>query len=58
MRCGFQPVSWARANLLWRFADIPRLLLPEPLKGLTYPALRTDGRIFRQANLFLTARAA
>lgn len=58
MRCGFQPVSWARANLLWRFADIPRLFLPEPLKGLTYPALRTDGRIFRQANLFLTARAA
>ena len=58
MRCGFQPLSWARANLLWRFADIPRLLLPGPLKRLTYPALRVDGRMFRQANLFVTARVA
>lgn len=55
-RAGFDVVATDAANLFWRFADIPRLLLPAPLARVTHPFLRTDARWFHQANLFVVAR--
>ncbi len=54
-RAGFDVIEHDAANLLWRFFDIPRLLLPERLKPLTHAALNWDGRIFHHANLFVRA---
>jgi SAM-dependent methyltransferase len=43
------------ANLFWRFWQIPALLVPRPARRLFDPPLRVDARLFRRANLFLTA---
>ncbi|MFV0524754.1 MAG: methyltransferase domain-containing protein [Acidimicrobiales bacterium] len=52
---GFDVVGCDAANLWWRLADVPRLLLPESLRRLTHPILRVDARWFHQANLFVVA---
>ena len=54
-RNGFQVLEHDAANLFWRFFDIPRLFLPDGLKWITHAALRLDGRLFHQANLFVRA---
>jgi len=43
------------ANLFWRFFQVPALLAPSGARGLFDAPLRADGRLFRRANLFLTA---
>jgi SAM-dependent methyltransferase len=43
------------ANLFWRFWQIPALLAPRPARPLFDAPLRLDARLFRRANLFLTA---
>lgn len=55
-RGGFEPTAVDAANLLWRFADIPRSFLPDRWQHLTDGTLRRDGRTFHQANLFMAAR--
>jgi SAM-dependent methyltransferase len=52
---GLVPRARDGANLFWRFFQVPALLSPEPVRGLFDPVLRLDGRLFRRANLFLTA---
>ncbi|MFV0259818.1 MAG: radical SAM protein [Acidimicrobiales bacterium] len=56
-RAGFDVIACDAANLFWRLADVPRLLLPQPIRTLTHPILRTDARWFHQANLFVVAEA-
>lgn len=53
---GFQTTAVDAANLFWRFADIPRSVLPDRWQHLTFPMLRADSRLFHRANLFVTAR--
>jgi SAM-dependent methyltransferase len=43
------------ANLFWRFFQVPALLAPPAARKLFDAPLRADGRMFRRANLFLTA---
>jgi SAM-dependent methyltransferase len=43
------------ANLFWRFFQVPALLAPPTARRLLDLPLRADGRLFRRANLFLTA---
>ncbi len=54
-RNGFTVLEHDSANLFWRFFDIPRLFLPDRLEWITHRALRMDGRLFHQANLFVRA---
>lgn len=53
---GFDLTAVDAANLWWRFADIPRSLLPDRWEHLTHPALRADARTFHHANRFVVAR--
>ncbi|MCB0976969.1 MAG: methyltransferase domain-containing protein [Acidimicrobiales bacterium] len=55
-RAGFDVVGVDAANLFWRFADIPRSVLPDRFQHITHPMLRADARAFHSANLFVTAR--
>lgn len=43
------------ANLFWRVWQVPALLAPHRARWLFDAPLRADGRLFRRANLFLTA---
>lgn len=43
------------ANLFWRLADVPRLLLPNRFRPITHSFLLMDGRRFHQANLYVAA---
>ena len=60
-RCRAPPGSLARspaldgANLFWRFLQVPALLAPRRAQRLFDAPLRADGRLFRRANLFMTA---
>jgi SAM-dependent methyltransferase/UDP-N-acetylglucosamine transferase subunit ALG13 len=55
MRHGLVPRTRDGANLLWRFVQVPALLLPRAASGALDAPLRWDGRRFDRANLFLTA---
>lgn len=58
-RAGFAPQLKDGANLFWRFFHVPALLAPRSLQRVFDAPLRADGRMFRRANLFVTAvRAA
>jgi ubiquinone/menaquinone biosynthesis C-methylase UbiE len=58
LRCrGFVPIDVSGANLFWRFFHVPALLvrsarLREAFERMIY----WDGRLFRAANLFVTAQ--
>ncbi len=52
---GLTPQLRDGANLFWRFAQIPALLAPRRARRLFDAPLRADGRVFRRANLFVTA---
>ncbi|WP_457208399.1 hypothetical protein, partial [Nocardioides sp. P5_C9_2] len=52
---GLTPLLKDGANLFWRFWQVPALLGPRSLRRLYDAPLRADGRLFRSANLFLTA---
>ncbi len=52
---GLVPRSRDGANLFWRFFQVPALLAPAAARKLFDAPLRADGRVFRRANLFLTA---
>lgn len=53
---GFEVVERSGANFLWRFFDIPRLLLPAAWSRVFDPLIRLDGELFTRANLFVVAR--
>jgi hypothetical protein len=55
MECDLVPQTRDGANLLWRFLQVPTLLLPERAASALEPPLRWDARTFTRANLFLTA---
>jgi SAM-dependent methyltransferase/UDP-N-acetylglucosamine transferase subunit ALG13 len=55
-RAGFELREVDAANLWWRFADIPRSLLPDRWEHVTHAALRADARTFHHANRFVVAR--
>jgi SAM-dependent methyltransferase/UDP-N-acetylglucosamine transferase subunit ALG13 len=52
---GLVPQLKDGANLFWRFWQVPALLAPRRARRLFDAPLRADGRLFRSANLFLTA---
>jgi SAM-dependent methyltransferase/UDP-N-acetylglucosamine transferase subunit ALG13 len=52
---GLTPRLKDGANLFWRFWQVPALFLPARARRLLDAPLRVDGRLFRRANLFLTA---
>jgi SAM-dependent methyltransferase len=52
---GLTPRLKDGANLFWRFWQVPALFLPAGARRLLDGPLRVDGRLFRRANLFLTA---
>jgi SAM-dependent methyltransferase len=52
---GLVPQLKDGANLFWRLWQVPALLAPERARRLFDVPLRADGRLFRRANLFLTA---
>ena len=52
---GLVPRHKDGANLFWRFFQVPALLAPPSARGLLDAPLRADARMFRRANLFLTA---
>jgi SAM-dependent methyltransferase len=52
---GLSPQLKDGANLFWRFLQVPALLVPDRARRLFDAPLRADGRLFRRANLFLTA---
>ncbi|HST66786.1 MAG TPA: methyltransferase domain-containing protein [Mycobacteriales bacterium] len=52
---GFVPTARDGAGLYWRLLQVPALLLPAPLARLLDGPQRLDARLFRRANLFLTA---
>ena len=52
---GLVPQLKDGANLFWRFFQIPALLAPPRCRRLFDAPLRADSRLFRRANLFLTA---
>lgn len=52
---GLTPGLKDGANLFWRFFQVPALLGPRRARRLYDAPLRVDGRLFRSANLFLTA---
>ena len=52
---GLTPRLKDGANLFWRFWQVPALLGPARARRLYDAPLRADGRLFRSANLFLTA---
>lgn len=52
---GLTPALRDGANLFWRFWQVPALLGPHRARRLYDAPLRADGRLFRRANLFMTA---
>ena len=52
---GFEPTARDGAGLYWRLVQVPALLLPRRLARLLDAPQRLDARLFRRANLFLTA---
>ena len=52
---GLTPALKDGANLFWRFWQVPALLGPRRVRRLYDAPLRADGRLFRRANLFMTA---
>lgn len=54
-RAGFSPRLKDGANLFWRFWQVPALLGPVRARSWFDAPLRADARLFRRANLFLTA---
>ncbi|WP_422750991.1 class I SAM-dependent methyltransferase [Micromonospora sp. WMMD1219] len=53
---GFTPATVTGANLFWRWLQIPALLTGGPVRRLLERGIHLDGRLFRSANLFVTAR--
>ncbi len=54
-RAGFVPAARDGAGLYWRLLQIPALLLPARSARMLDGPQRLDARLFRRANLFLTA---
>jgi SAM-dependent methyltransferase len=52
---GLVPQLKDGGNLFWRFWQVPALLAPRRARRIFDLPLRADGRLFRRANLFLTA---
>lgn len=52
---GFTPTARDGAGLYWRLLQVPALLLPPRAARLLDAPQRLDARLFRRANLFLTA---
>ena len=50
---GFVPQARDGANLFWRFAQVPQLVLPAGMARYLDAPLRWDGAVFHRANLFL-----
>jgi hypothetical protein len=52
---GFTPQCRDGAGLAWRLLQVPALLLPDRAARLLDAPQRLDARLFRRANLFVTA---
>ena len=52
----FEITRESGANLFWRWFHGPSLLAGPRLRGRLEQAIWLDGKLFRTANLFLTAR--
>ncbi|HEV7654760.1 MAG TPA: methyltransferase domain-containing protein [Mycobacteriales bacterium] len=52
---GFVPAARDGAGFYWRLLQVPALLLPARLAKVLDAPQRLDARLFRRANLFLTA---
>jgi hypothetical protein len=55
-RHGFEPVRVAGANLFWRWFQVPGLLARGRVRRLFEHAVYLDAKLFRSANVFITAK--
>jgi hypothetical protein len=52
---GLEPVRVEGANLFWRWFQVPGLLASGRLRALCEYAVYLDAKLFRSANVFITA---